>query len=124
MSMVYYNYFLNRQIKIFNWSFNIKLSKIYRTNIQRSREYSRPEKHEEPIQHNLDLHNFHTTVGYKFSSSSHKLGDTGTHPRTLNKVQKCHGLKVSQSILSSLLNYVRSQYQKIFKITSTFSSSM
>ena len=45
-------------------------------------EDSRPEKHYEPIQHDEDLYNFHTTVGYKFSSSSHKLGDTGTHPGT------------------------------------------
>ena len=35
--------------------------------------YSRPEKHCEPIQHNSDLYSFHTTVGYKFYSSSHRL---------------------------------------------------
>ena len=35
--------------------------------------YSRPEKHHEPIQHNEDLYNFHTTPGYKFYSSSHRL---------------------------------------------------
>ena len=28
--------------------------------------YSRPEKYYEPILHNEDLYNFHTTVGYKF----------------------------------------------------------
>ena len=36
-------------------------------------EYSRPEKHYEPIQYNSDLCNFHTAVGYKFYSSSHRL---------------------------------------------------
>ena len=37
--------------------------------------YSRPEKHYGPIQHinNEDLYNFHTTVGYKFYSSYHRL---------------------------------------------------
>ena len=35
--------------------------------------YSRPEKHCGPIQHNWDLYNFHTTSGYKFYSSSHRL---------------------------------------------------
>ena len=36
-STAYYNYFLSRQIKIFSRSFNIKLSKINRVNIQKSR---------------------------------------------------------------------------------------
>ena len=35
-STIYYNYFLSRQINIFSWSFNIKLSKINRMNIQKS----------------------------------------------------------------------------------------
>ena len=35
--------------------------------------YSRSEKHYEPIQQNYDLYNFHTTAGYKFYSSSHRL---------------------------------------------------
>ena len=35
--------------------------------------YSRPENHYEPIQHNEDLYSFHTTAGYKFYSSSHRL---------------------------------------------------
>ena len=35
--------------------------------------YSRPEKDYEPIQQNYDLYNFHTTAGYKFYSSSHRL---------------------------------------------------
>ena len=35
--------------------------------------YSRSEKPYEPIQHNSDLYNFHTTSGYKFYSSSHRL---------------------------------------------------
>ena len=34
--------------------------------------YSGPEKHCKPIQHNKDLYNFHTIVGYKFYSSSHR----------------------------------------------------
>ena len=33
--------------------------------------YSRPEKHHELLQH--DLYNVHTTVRYKFHSSSHRL---------------------------------------------------
>ena len=48
-------------------------------NIQKVDGYSRPEKHDEPIQHNYNLYNFHTTMGYKFYSSSHKLGDTETY---------------------------------------------
>ena len=36
-STIYYNYFLSRKIKIFSWSFNIKLSKINRMNRQKSR---------------------------------------------------------------------------------------
>ena len=45
-STIYYNYFLSRQIKIFSWSFNTKLSEINR--IHRHKEgYSRPEKHSE-----------------------------------------------------------------------------
>ena len=32
-------------------------------------EDSGPEKHYEPIQHDEDLYNFHTTVGYKFYSN-------------------------------------------------------
>ena len=35
--------------------------------------YSGPEKHYEPIQRNYDFYNFHTTVGYKFYSSTHRL---------------------------------------------------
>ena len=34
--------------------------------------YSIPEKHYEPSEHNWDLYNFHTIVGYKFYSSSHR----------------------------------------------------
>ena len=34
---------------------------------------SRSGKHYEPIQHNNYLYNFHTTAGYKFYSSSHRL---------------------------------------------------
>ena len=33
----------------------------------------------------IEIYNFHTTVGYKFYSSSYidyKLGDTGTYPET------------------------------------------
>ena len=51
-------------------------------NIQKVDGYSRPEKHHEPIQHNYNLYNFHTTMGYKFYSSSHKLGDTETYVGT------------------------------------------
>ena len=36
-------------------------------------EYSRPEKHYEPIQHNWDLYDFHTAAGYKFCSNFHRL---------------------------------------------------
>ena len=44
---------------------------------------SRPEKHYEPIQHNYDLYNFHTTVGYKiYPNSLCELRDTGTYPGT------------------------------------------
>ena len=35
--------------------------------------YSKPEKHYEPIQCDEDLYSFHTTVGYKFYPSSHRL---------------------------------------------------
>ena len=47
----------------------------------------------------------------------YKLGDTGTYPETYNKVQKSHGLKVlkSESVLLTLWNYVRNQYQNIFE---------
>ena len=40
--------FLRRQIKIFSWNFNIKLSKINR--MDRKVGYTRPEKNCEPIQ--------------------------------------------------------------------------
>ena len=33
---------------------------------------SRPEKHYESIQHNVNLYSFHTTVGHKFYSSSYR----------------------------------------------------
>ena len=36
-STIYYNYFLSRLIKIFSCSFNIKLSKINRMNMQKSK---------------------------------------------------------------------------------------
>ena len=36
-------------------------------------EYHRPGKGHEPIYHHEDLYNFHTTAGYKFHSSSHRL---------------------------------------------------
>ena len=49
---MYYNYFLSRYIRLFSWSFNIKLSKINRMNRHKSGGYSKPEKHYEPIQHN------------------------------------------------------------------------
>ena len=48
-STTYYN-FLSRQIKVFNWNFNIKLSKINK--MDRKVGYTRPEKNCEPIQHN------------------------------------------------------------------------
>ena len=48
-STIYYN-FLSRQIKIFSWNFNIKLSKINR--MDREVGYTRTEKNCEPIQHN------------------------------------------------------------------------
>ena len=57
-------------------------------NIQRSSnlaaaaaaEYSRLEKHYEPIQHNEDIYNCHTTLRYKFSISIDcKLGDAETY---------------------------------------------
>ena len=35
--------------------------------------YRRPENHCKLIQYKKDLDNFHTTVGYKFYSSSHRL---------------------------------------------------
>ena len=35
--------------------------------------YSSPEKHYAPVHHNQDLYSFHTTVGYKFCSNSHRL---------------------------------------------------
>ena len=52
-----------------------------------------------PIQHNKDLYNFHTIVGYKFYSSSidHEPEDTGTYSGTENRVQKLHGLQVLKS---------------------------
>ena len=49
-STIYYNFFKSRQIKIFSWNFNIKLSKINR--MDRKVGYTRPEKNCEPIQHN------------------------------------------------------------------------
>ena len=48
-STIYCN-FLSRQIKVFSWNFNIKLSKINR--MDRRVGYTRPEKNCEPIQHN------------------------------------------------------------------------
>ena len=42
-------------------------------NRQKVEGYSRPEKHYEPVKHNEDLYSFHTTVGYKFCLSSHRL---------------------------------------------------
>ena len=57
-STTYYNYFLS---KTFSWSFNIKLSKINRMKRQKSQRISRPEKHYEPIQHNL--YSVHTVTG-------------------------------------------------------------
>ena len=39
-STIYYNNFLSRQIKIFSWSFNIKLSKINGVNRQKVRRIS------------------------------------------------------------------------------------
>ena len=48
-STIYYNFF-SGQIKIFSWSFSIKLSKINR--MDRKVGYTRPEKNCEPIQHN------------------------------------------------------------------------
>ena len=48
-SMIQYNYFLNRQIKVFSWSLNIKLSKINRI-YKKIEGYSRPEKQYKPIQ--------------------------------------------------------------------------
>lgn len=42
--------FLSRQIKIFRWNFNIKLSKI--NQMDRKVGYRRPENNCEPIQHN------------------------------------------------------------------------
>ena len=57
-STTYYNYFLS---KTFSWCFNIKLSKINRMKRQKSQRISRPEKHYEPIQHNL--YSVHTVTG-------------------------------------------------------------
>ena len=54
---------------ILSWSFNIKLSKTNRINIQKIRN-SRPEKN---TINQVNLYNFHKTVGYKFYSISHKL---------------------------------------------------
>ena len=34
---IYYNYFLSTYIKIFSWSFNVKLPRINKMNMQRSR---------------------------------------------------------------------------------------
>ena len=48
-STIYCNV-LSRQIKVFSWNFNIKLSKINR--MDRRVGYTRPEKNCEPIQHN------------------------------------------------------------------------
>jgi len=58
---------------MFNWSFSIKCSKINRKKNRKVEGYSRPEKYSEPIQCNEGLYNFHTTGGYKFYSSSHRL---------------------------------------------------
>ena len=46
--------------------------------------YGRSEKHYEPIQHNSDLYNCHTTSGYKFIQVpvDYKPGDTGTYSGT------------------------------------------
>ena len=63
---IYYNDFLSREIKIFSWSFNIKLSKINRMNTQKSKR--RPEK-----KVGLNSTMIHTTAGYKCDSSSHRL---------------------------------------------------
>ena len=49
---IYYNYFLVDKLRFFNWSFNIKLSKINRMDMQKIEGYSRPEKYHEPAQHN------------------------------------------------------------------------
>jgi len=63
---MYYNDFLSREIKIFSWGFNNKLSKINRMNTQKSKR--RPEK-----KVGLKSTMIHTMVGYKFDSSSHRL---------------------------------------------------
>ena len=59
--------------KYFYLEFPYQTQKLIEWIDKRVEGYSRPEKHHEPIQHNEDLYNFHTTAGYKFYSSSHRL---------------------------------------------------
>ena len=64
-STKYCNYFLSRKIT-FLVGVSIPNSQKWIEWIDKKVEaYSRPEKHHEPIQHNQDLNNFHTIVGYK-----------------------------------------------------------
>ena len=47
-----------------------------------------------------------------------KPGDTGTYPGRYNEVQRnpwSKGTEVTESVLVSLPNYVRNEYQKIFE---------
>ena len=68
--------------------------------------YNRPEKGHEPNQHNQDLYDFHTSVGYKFYSSSHRL-QTTRHWTILRDIKQ--GTKISWSegieVIQSLFSY-------------------
>ena len=60
---MYYNDFLSREIKIFSWGFNNKLSKINRMSTQKSKR--RPEKKSRPEKHH-DSHNGRVQIRFKF----------------------------------------------------------
>ena len=60
---MYYNDFLSREIKIFSWGFNNKLSKINRMSTQKSKR--RPEKKSRPEKHH-DSHNGRIQIRFKF----------------------------------------------------------
>ena len=60
---MYYNDFLSREIKIFSWGFNNKLSKINRMNTQKSKR--RPEKKSRSEKHH-DSHNGRIQIRFKF----------------------------------------------------------
>ena len=76
--------FLSRKIKIFSWSFNIKISKIKNENI---------EKQKDTVDLKSTMNQFNIIKIYAIFTQQYntnsiqvpidcKLGDTGTHPET------------------------------------------